>query len=64
VQSGAYLGEDDIVRFQDNYHREAEPVIEEILDDGLTHEQVPLVASEVLKSGQSRETLHVVGGVS
>jgi len=25
VQSGSYLGEDDIVRFEDDYHRDANP---------------------------------------
>lgn len=60
VQSGAYLGEDDIVRFQDNYHRD-EPLIEEILDDGLEQERVPFMAGQPLPA---RETLHVVGGVS
>jgi mannose-1-phosphate guanylyltransferase/mannose-6-phosphate isomerase len=30
VQSGAYLGEDDIVRFQDNYHRDDE-LLEQVI---------------------------------
>ena len=64
VQSGAYLGEDDIVRFQDNYHRD-EPLIEEILDDSLEHEHVPFVAGDTRQPGQSsREPLHVVSGMS
>lgn len=32
VQSGAYLGEDDIVRFQDNYHRDG--LLEDVLGHG------------------------------
>jgi mannose-1-phosphate guanylyltransferase/mannose-6-phosphate isomerase len=29
VQSGSYLGEDDIVRFDDDYHRESSPCVDE-----------------------------------
>jgi len=29
VQSGSYLGEDDIVRFEDDYHRESTPCVDD-----------------------------------
>ena len=65
VQSGAYLGEDDIVRFQDNYHRGE--LIEEAVDTGLgelepEQERVPYMGDRL--AAQSREALHVVGGAS
>ena len=67
VQSGAYLGEDDIVRFQDNYHRDE--LIEEAVDTGLGDleqepEHMPYMNMGEHPAGQSREALHVVGGAS
>ncbi|QWV94322.1 phosphomannose isomerase type II C-terminal cupin domain [Geomonas oryzisoli] len=32
VQSGEYLGEDDIVRFQDDYHRAEAPTVENAVE--------------------------------
>jgi mannose-1-phosphate guanylyltransferase/mannose-6-phosphate isomerase len=60
VQSGAYLGEDDIVRFQDNYHRD--DLIEEVIADNLPeHHDLPLHMNKSSAANTSAKTLQALG---
>lgn len=60
VQSGAYLGEDDIVRFQDNYHRDE--LIEEVIADNLPEpHDFPLHMNKSLAANSSAKTIQALG---